>query len=207
MAKKKNDAYYLQLLQNAIAAANQPSQYEQSANTDYTNLRNFLTPTGRAPDFRDPQGAGVVTGMLPLEEYHKQRKQLRGMPQKRDGRPMGVRNAPVDDLASRQTQLADNQFDAEYGNAYQDALGNLGGVNQNQATNLMNVYNQRTNLGIQGAQAGLQAFLNKKPSMWSQMLPGLIKSGADVGLSYLSQYLNGRGSSPGGTVAVPPPTM
>lgn len=204
MAKKKNDAYYLQLLQNAIAAANQPSQYEQSANTDYTNLRNFLTPTGRAPDFRDPIAAGVVTGMLPLEEYHKQRRQLRGMPQngKRDGRPMGVRNAPVDDLASRQTQLADNQFDADYGNAYQDALGNLGGVNQNQQMNLMDMYNSRTGLGIQGSLAGLQAITNKQPSSLSQWLPGALSAGANG----LLGYLNNRGSRfPGGTVAVPPP--
>lgn len=182
---KKNQNYYLSLLNQAIAAANTPSQYENAANQDYTNLRNFLTPTGRAPDFRDPKGAGVVTGMLDKSEYDKQRRQLRGMPST---------DRQQDDLASRQTQLADNQFDADYGNAYQDAIGNLGGVNQNQATNLMDVYNQRTGLGIQGAQAGLQAFLNKKPSMWSQMLPGLIQGGADVGLSYLSQYLGGRGS-------------
>jgi len=188
MGKKKDQNYYLSLLTQAIAQANQPSQYEQMANQDYTNLRNFLTPTGRAPDFRDPKGAGVVTGMLDKSVYDKQRQQLRGMPST---------DRKQDDLASRQTQLADNQFDAEYGNAYQDAIGSLGGVNQNQGLNLMNTYNQRTGLGIQGAQAGLQAFLNKKPSMWSQMLPGLVQGGADVGFGLLANYINGRGGGAG----------
>jgi len=183
---KKDQNYYLSLLNQAIAQANQPSQYEQSANQDYTNLRNFLTPTGRAPDFRDPKGAGVVTGMLDKSVYDKQRQQLRGMPST---------DRQQDDLASRQTQLADNQFDADYGNAYQDAIGNLGGVNQNQGMNLMDVYNSRTGLGIQGAQAGLQAFLNKKPSMWSQMLPGLISAGARGGIGALSNR-NGNSTLP-----------
>jgi len=183
---KKDQNYYLSLLNQAIAQANQPSQYENAANQDYTNLRNFLTPTGRAPDFRDPKGAGVVTGMLDKSEYDKQRRQLRGMPST---------DRQQDDLASRQTQLADNQFDADYGNAYQDAIGNLGGVNQNQGMNLMDVYNARTGLGIQGAQAGLQAFLNKKPSMWSQMLPGLISAGARGGIGALSNR-NGNSTLP-----------
>ena len=183
---KKDQNYYLSLLNQAIAQANQPSQYENAANQDYTNLRNFLTPTGRAPDFRDPKGAGVVTGMLDKSEYDKQRRQLRGMPST---------DRQQDDLASRQTQLADNQFDADYGNAYQDAIGNLGGVNQNQGMNLMDVYNSRTGLGIQGAQAGLQAFLNKKPSMWSQMLPGLISAGARGGIGALSNR-NGNSTLP-----------
>lgn len=181
------------MLQTAINNANKPSQIEQNANTDYTNTRNFLNPATGAPDYRDPLSKGVVTGMLSLDDYHKQRNQLRGMPSQ-------SADTTGDDLASRQTALADNQFDQDYGSNYQDVIGGLGGQNANAGMGLINDYNNRNSLGVMGAQAGLNAVANRRPSLWSTIWPSLLHTGAQVGMTMLGNAGGGaeHGASGGG---------
>ncbi len=194
MGKQNKESYYLGLLTNAINAANKPSEYETTLNQDYSNIRNFLTPAnGAAPDYRDPLSKGVVTGMLPLAEYKKQRQQLLGDP-----------STDRDSLEVRQRALSDNQFEEGYGSAYADTLGQLGGQGRRMSNKLLEDESIRNQLSIMGAESGLNYYANKKPGFWSTFLANLGRTGAQFGLAALGGKL-AKGKPPVGTVAVPPP--
>lgn len=195
MGKQNKESYYLNLLTQAINSANKPSEYETTLNQDYSNIRNFLTPAnGAAPDYRDPLSKGVVTGMLPLAEYKKQRQQLLGDP-----------STDRDSLEGRQRALSDNQFEEDYGSAYADTLGQVGGQGRRMSNKLLEDEGIRNQLGVMGAESGLNYYANKKPGFWSTFLSNLAGKGAQFGLMALGGKL-GKGKVPGGTVAVPPPT-
>jgi len=195
MGKQNKESYYLSLLTQAINNANKPSEYETTLNQDYSNIRNFLTPAnGAAPDYRDPLSKGVVTGMLPLAEYKKQRQQLLGDP-----------STDRDSLEVRQRALSDNQFEEGYGSAYADTLGQLGGQGRRMSNKLLEDESIRNQLSIMGAESGLNYYANKKPGFWSTFLANLGRTGAQFGLAALGGKMGGKGKFPGGTVAVPPP--
>lgn len=195
MGKKNQESYYLSLLTQAINNANKPSEYETTLNQDYSNIRNFLTPAnGAAPDYRDPLSKGVVTGMLPLAEYKKQRQQLLGDP-----------STDRDSLESRQRALSDNQFEEGYGSAYADTLGQVGGQGRRMSNKLLEDESIRNQLGVMGAQSGLNYYANKKPGFWSTFLTSLARNAAQAGMALAGGGFGGGGAMPG-TVAVPPPT-
>ena len=190
MGSKKNESYYLQLLTQAINNANKPSEYETTLNQDYSNIRNFLTPAnGAAPDYRDPLSKGVVTGMLPLAEYKKQRQQLLGDP-----------STDRDSLEVRQRALSDNQFEEGYGSAYADTLGQLGGQGRRMSNKLLEDESIRNQLGVMGAQSGLNYYANKKPGFWSTFLTSLARNAAQAGMALAGGGFGGGGAGAGGAM-------
>lgn len=145
----------LQQLQGWIQRATQPSQYEQQQQADYSNLKSWLG----GKDFRDPSSVGI--DLLPLDTYHKQRNQLRGQ----------NTNRRTDSLENRQQDLADNQFDSNYANQYQNQVAGLEGRQLGQLSSLQNLHSGRMGAGLQGFQQGLNGIANQPSGFdWTSLI-------------------------------------
>lgn len=163
-------------LQASIDRATAPSPYETAMAQDWTNTRNWLN----AKDYRNTP-AGVNVDLLPIAEYQKMRQMTRG--QNNNGTAAaGVQNNA---LMAQQRELDDNQFTQDWGNSYENAVGNLMNQNANLGAGLQGAYSNRMNTGLQGAMGALQAYGNKPRSFWSSFLPGLAQAGASIAGSFI----------------------
>lgn len=168
----------LQQLQGWITKATQPSPYEQQQQADYSNLKSWLG----GKDFRDPSSVGI--DLLPLDTYHKQRNQLRGQ----------QNFTTKDSLEQRQQQLADNQFDANYANQYQNQVAGLEGRQLGQLSSLQNLHSGRMGAGLQGFQQGLNGIANQPSGFdWTSLI------GPAAGLLNGIRNRQGGGGSSGGS--------
>lgn len=183
--QKQYDAM-MQLMQSYINKATAPSPYETQSQGDYTNIKNWLS--GR--DFRDSSSVGI--DMLPLSEYHKQRQMLRGTDMKK----------PSQTLVN-QRELADNQFDENYSDQYQNAVGGLENKALGLTSSLQNLYSNRMNSGLNGSQSMLTG-INNRPAGFNWL--NLITQGLS-GLGNIApafQGSGGGGSTPfGGGFSLP----
>ncbi len=185
MADKQFDSL-LQQLQGWIGKATAPSPYETQSNQDYTNIQNFLG----GHDYRNPNQSGVSIDLLPKSDYTQQMNTLRGAPS-------------TDPITSRQQQFSDNQFDQNYGNAYENQIANLMPRQLGLTSSLENLYTGRMNAGLTGYSDALQGLRNK-PQGFNWM--GLISGGLNAasGLSNLFGSSGAPQTTPlGGGYSVP----
>lgn len=175
MGKKKYDQYMEQLLA-AIRQAQQPSQFEQQATTEWNNIGNWLN----AKDYRN-MPAGVNVDLLPIAEYQKMRQMMRG----RDDGGQGAKGANTNMLAQQQKTLSDDMFTRGWGGQYEQAVGGLQDRRDALANGLQSAHTGRMGVGIQGAQSMLQAYQSRPKSFWSSLLPSMISGGAQIGAAFI----------------------
>lgn len=169
MGSKPNWNQLFAQLQASIDRASAPSPYETAMAQDWTNTRNWLN----AKDYRNTP-AGVNVDLLPIAEYQKMRQMTRG--QNNNGTAAaGVQNNA---LMSQQRELDDNQFTQDWGNAYENQVGNLMNQNSQLGAGLQGAYTNRMNAGVQGAMGSLQALNSKPKGFWSSFLPSLAGAAA-----------------------------
>lgn len=162
-------------MQAMFTQAQQPSQFE----TQYQNEWNQLGDWLNKKDYRNLPPSAVVD-LLPAAEYQRMRKMTRGS----DTGQQGARGANMAGIANAQRELGDNQFAQDWGNAYEQKVGELAGRRDALGNLLLSSDANRKQIGIQGAQAALQAFNNRPRSMWSSLLPSLIQGGASIGAAF-----------------------
>lgn len=176
MGKKKQYDAALQQLLAAFQQAQQPSQFETQYQNEWSNLGNWLN----AKDYRNLP-AGTNVDLLPMAEYQKMRQMING----RDTGSQGARGANTNMLAQQQKTLSNDMFSRDWGNAFENKIGELSGRRDAIGNMLMQSDANRRNVGIQGAQANLQGILNRPKSMWSSLLPSLIQGGAQIGAAFI----------------------
>lgn len=176
MAKTPNWNQLFAQLQSQIAQATAPSPYETAMQQDWTNTRNWLN----AKDYRN-MPAGVNVDLLPIAEYQKMRQMTRGS-NAGGTAAAGVINPTI---LNQQRELDDNQFTQDWGNAYENQVGNLRQQNAGLGAGLQGAYTNRMNTGIQGQMGALNAFNNRPRSMWSSLLPSLISGGANIAGAFI----------------------
>ena len=156
--------------------AQQPSPFEQQYQSEWANIGNWLN----AKDYRNlPAGANV--DLLPIAEYQKMRKMMRGS----DSGGQMAKGANYNKLAAAQQQLGDDQFVQDWSGAYENKIGELSGRRDALGNMLQGAYSNRMNTGIQGSQAMLQAFNNRPKSWFSSLLPSMIQGGASIGAALI----------------------
>ena len=172
----------LQLLQQQIAQQNQrintPSQWETQLGNEANSITGFLN----SGDYRNlPSNLGAYVDLMPLSQAQQLRKLTRGSM----NTGQGMINPQI--LAS-QRELDDNQFAQDWGNAYEQQIGNLGAQRNNllgalQGMNDTRIGQNQQNMG--NYTSYLQALSNRPKGFWSSFLPGLMQSGIGVGLSMI----------------------
>ena len=175
MGKRKEYDAALRAMMAQFQAAQQPSAITNQYQSEWSNLGNWLN----AKDYRNlPPGA--VVDLLPAAEYQRMRKMTRGA----DTGQQGARGANMAGIANAQREMGDNQFTQDWGNAYEQKVGELSGRRDALGNMLMLDDANRKQIGIQGSQAYLQALNGKPRSMWSSLLPSLIQGGASIGAAF-----------------------
>lgn len=169
----------LSQLQGWIGKATAPSPYETQSNQDYTNIQNFLG----GHDYRNPNASGVSIDLLPKSDYTQQMQTLRGAPS-------------TDPITQRQQQFSDNQFDQNYGSAYQSQIANLMPQQLGLSSALQNLYTNRMNSGLTGYSDALTGLRNK-PQGFNWM--GLISGGLNAASGLSNLFGNTPSSSAGAT--------
>ena len=178
MGSKKQYERLMEEMRRMYQQAQQPSPFEQQYQSEWANIGNWLN----AKDYRNlPAGANV--DLLPIAEYQKMRKMMRGS----DSGGQVAKGANYNKLAAAQQQLGDDQFVQDWGNAYENKVGELSGRRDALGNMLQGNYANRMNLGVQGSQAMLQAFNNKPKSFWSSLLPSMIQGGASLGAAAIGR--------------------
>lgn len=168
MSKPKYDAY-LQMLQQAITQANQPSPWEQQLGAEAGNISNFLN----SRDYRNlPNGVNI--NMMPLAEMQRMRSMIRG-PGDTGQAAMGANKSQ---LMQSQRELDDNSFAQDWGSAYEQQVGDLASRRDQLLSGLSGVANQRSQNNVSNYGSLLQAFANKPKSIWSTILPAIISGAA-----------------------------
>lgn len=173
-SRKKYDDLVRQMMAQ-FQQAQQPTQYDNAYNSEWQNIGNFLN----SKDYRNLP-AGVNIDMLPLAEANRMRAMVRGT----DSGQQGARGSNMGNILKSQKEFDDNQFSQNWGNAYENKVGELSGRRDALGNMLMSSQNNRNQLGIQGSQAALQAFGNRPKSIWSSLLPQLISGGAQVASAF-----------------------
>jgi hypothetical protein len=176
MGKRKQYDELVRQMMAQFNQAQQPSQFEQQYQGEWNNLGNFLN----SRDYRNLPN-GVSIDMLPLAEMQKMRKMVRGT----DTGGQGARGANMGNILNAQKEFDDNQFAQDWGGAYENKIGELSGRRDAIGNMLMGSDMNRKQMGIQGAQANLQAFGNRPKSLWSSLLPSLISGGAQIGAAFI----------------------
>ena len=175
MGRKKDYERAMQQMMAMFQAAQKPSAVESQYQNEWSQLGDWLNKK----DYRNlPAGANV--DLLPLAEYQKMRQMTRG----RDVGGQAASGAKTNMLANQQRELGDNQFVQDWGNAYENKVGELSGRRDALGNVLMSGDMNRKQIGIQGSQAYLQALGNKPRSMWSSLLPSMIQGSASIGAAF-----------------------
>lgn len=175
MSRKKDYERAMQQMMAMFQQAQTPSAVENQYQSEWSNLGDWLNKK----DYRNlPPGA--VVDLLPAAEYQRMRKMTRGS----DTGQQGARGANMAGIANAQREMGDNQFTQDWGNAYEQKVGELGGRRDALGNMLLSSDANRKQIGIQGSQAYLQALNNKPRSMWSSLLPSLIQGGASIGAAF-----------------------
>lgn len=158
---RKNDYKRMeQMLQSWIDRATQPSPYENELAQERSQLKGWLN----AKDYRNLP-TGVNVDLLPLSDYQRMSKMLRGTG---DTIARGANNSA---LAGQQRQLSDDQLLRDWGAAYESKVGGLMDRQAGLTDTLQNLYSNRMNTGIQGSQAQLTNILNRpKGFNWGSLL-------------------------------------
>lgn len=178
MADKQFDSL-LQQLQGWIGKATAPSPYETQSNQDYTNIQNFLG----GHDYRNPNQSGVSIDLLPKSDYTQQMNTLRGAPS-------------TDPITSRQQQFSDNQFDQNYGNAYENQIANLMPRQLGLTSSLENLYTGRMNAGLTGYSDALQGLRNKPQGFnWMGLISGGLNAASGLSNLFGSSGVQNKGAS------------
>lgn len=176
----KTDDLYRQLiaqLQAQTAALNQPSPIEQQRQQDYNTRQNFLN----SRDFRNTAGVvGLTQQSLP--EYLTQHKQLTGTMA-----PQGVNQ----NIYNNQQKLTADQFNQDYGSAFQDQVNGLQQMQNGGALTGVNDFNSRMGLGMQGLQGAISGVINR-PSGFNWL--NLIGPAINAGLGLAGSFGGGGGS-------------
>jgi hypothetical protein len=173
--RKQYDALVAQMMAQ-FNQAQQPSQFEQQYQGEWNNLGNFLN----SRDYRNLPN-GVSIDMLPLAEMQKMRKMVRGT----DTGGQGARGANMGNILNAQKEFDDNQFAQDYSGAYEQKIGELSNRRDALGSMLMGSQQNRNMMGIQGAQAALQAQQNRPKSLWSSLLPSLLGAGSQVASAFI----------------------
>lgn len=161
-----------QMLQSWIDRATTPSPYENELAQERSQLKNWLN----AKDYRNLP-TGVNVDLLPLSDYQRMHKMLRGTG---DTIAQGANNSQ---LAQQQRQLSDDQLLRDWGAAYESKVGGLMDRQAGLTDSLQQLYSNRMNTGIQGSQAQLTNILNRpKGFNWG----GLLQMGMQALPSILS---------------------
>lgn len=171
---KKQDQLYQQLinqLQAQIAQANQPSPIEQQRQQDYNTRQNFLN----SRDFRNTAGVvGLTQQSLP--EYLTQHKQLTGTMA-----PQGVNQ----NIYNNQQKLTADQFNQDYGSAFQDQVNGLQQMQNGGALTGVNDFNSRMGLGMQGLQGAISGVINRPQGFnWLNLIGPAINAGLGLANSF-----------------------
>ena len=172
MGKKQRqwDAALAQM-QAMFQQAQQPSAFETQYQNEWNNIGSWLNKK----DYRNlPDSVNV--DLLPIAEYQKMRQMTRG----NDGGGQMAKGANNTALMRQQRELGDNQFVQDWGNAYENKVGEIANRRDSLGNVLMSSDANRKQLGISGSQAYLQALGPRPRSMWSSLLPSMIQGGAQV---------------------------
>lgn len=170
----KTDDLYRQLiaqLQAQTAALNQPSPIEQQRQADYNTRQNFLN----SRDFRNTAGVvGLTQQSLP--EYLSQHKQLTGTTA-----PQGVDQ----NIYNNQQKLTNDQFNQDYGSAFQDQVGGLQQMQTGGALTGVNDFNSRMGLGMQGLQGAISGVINRPQGFnWLNLIGPAVNAGLGLAGSF-----------------------
>jgi len=175
MGKKREYENLMRQMQAMFTQAQAPSPYETQYGQEWSQLGDWLNKK----DYRNLP-AGAVVDLLPAAEYQRMRKMVQG----NDAGQQTARGANTNALQSQQREMSSNQFLQDWGGAYEQKVGELANRRDALGNMLQGNYTNRQNIGIQGAQAQLQAFNNKPKSMWASLLPSLIGGGANIAASF-----------------------
>lgn len=176
MSRKKDYERAMQQMMAAFQQAQQPSQFETQLTSEWNNIGNWLN----AKDYRN-MPAGVNVDLLPIAEYQKMRQMMRG----RDDGGQGAKGANTNMLAQQQKTLSDDMFTRDWGNAYENKVGDLQNRRDALANGLQQSHTNRMGMGVQGSQAYLQALQNKPKSFWSNLLPSILSGGSQIASAFI----------------------
>lgn len=182
MSSKKMYDQMLQMMMQQINAQNQrintPSPYETQMSGEANDITNFLN----SRDYRNiPASLGGSIDLMPLADAQKLRQMTRGSM----NTGQGMINPQI---LSSQRELDDNQFAQDYGNAFEQRVGDLSNKRDALLGGLQGQYNTRIgqNQGTFQDMGGyLQGVLNRPKGFWSQMLPGLIQGGISAATHFI----------------------
>ena len=103
----------------------------------------------------------------------------------RDDNGQGARGANTNMLAQQQKTLSDDMFSRDWGNAYENKVGDLQNRRDALANGLQQSHTNRMGMGVQGSQAYLQALQNKPKSFWSNLLPSILSGGPQIASAFI----------------------
>lgn len=162
---------YLQMLQQSINQANQPSAAETALTGEFNNLNNWFDKK----DYRELP-AGTNINLLPLAEAQRMRKAVRGG-NNTGQRALGASNAG---MLAAQREYGDNEFAQNWAGEYENKIGELMGRKDDLASRLMGTSNTRSQNNVANYSQLLNAFLqkpkDKSGGFWSSLLSGGLKS-------------------------------
>lgn len=166
--QRKYDALMASLQAKLDAYANTPSQWETQLGNEATGITNFLN----SKDYRN-MPTGVNVDLLPLADYQRMRKMTQGT-----NTGQGQINP---NILAAQREVGDNEFVQQWGNAYENKVGELSGRRDNLTGMLQGLYQDRMTQGIQGAQAQIQNFLNRpKGFSWGNLFGGILNAAPGI---------------------------
>jgi len=162
------------------AYTNTPSATENLFNNEITATTNFLN----SRDYRNlPNGVNI--NMLPLAEQQRMRQMTRGSIDTGQGQINP-------NILAAQREVSDNEFAQDWGNEYENKVGELQGRRDTLAGMVQGMYDNRMNAGIQGGQMQIQNQLNRpKGFNWLGLLTGGLQGAGSV-LSGLGSMGYGR---------------
>ena len=156
-----------QMLQQQIAAANQPNPWEQQLGAERAALKGWLDKK----DYRNLP-AGVNIPMLDLAESQKMRRLMSGA-----DTGQAALGANTNDLRRSQDKLLDDQFTKEWAGSYENAVGGLMDRSDSLGQLLAGSANQRSQNNVSNYAMLLQALGNKPKSgggFWSGLFKGAL---------------------------------
>ncbi len=166
MSKSKDYQVALDQLEAQLRQMQTPTPFENDINANYNKNRNWLL----SGDLKNPQTVGYNTSLAPVANY------AIGGPS--DTSAAGVQNPTQ--MYAQQLQNASNT-NKLLGGAYENTAANVSSLNQGLGQEGQNLYNNRTQNVVQGANSLYGAYQARPKSFWSSFFSGLAPAIGSIG--------------------------
>lgn len=176
MSKKDRALFekYLGMLQSSITKAEQPNRYEGMLGGEFDELTDYF----KKGDFQSlPKGQTV--DLLPLANY--KRMLSYGQPGQGTVAKGGANQLARDNM----NQLSNDQLTRDWGQAYEQQIGNLRGRKDDLASLLMGVGNTRSQNNVGNYSQLLSAFNSKSQKQGGGFWSSLLQGAAGAALSFI----------------------